>query len=126
MPPSLRSPDFLPHDAARATLIGRLWQPGVGPVLVAVHEGGLHELSALAPTASDLLEADAAPSAAVRQAVQSGAAPRIAELAAVLANADESARDPGRPWLLAPCDLQAVKASGVTFIASLLERVIEE
>src|SRR5262249_3451995 len=31
-----------------------------------------------------------------------------------------------KPWLLAPCDLQAVKASGVTFIASLLERVIEE
>src|SRR6185436_19965009 len=30
------------------------------------------------------------------------------------------------PRLLAPCDLQAVKASGVTFVASLLERVIEE
>ena len=30
------------------------------------------------------------------------------------------------PWLLAPCDLQAIKASGVTFVASLLERVIEE
>jgi fumarylacetoacetate (FAA) hydrolase family protein len=30
------------------------------------------------------------------------------------------------PWFLAPCDLQAIKASGVTFVSSLLERVIEE
>jgi fumarylacetoacetate (FAA) hydrolase family protein len=30
------------------------------------------------------------------------------------------------PWLLAPCDLQAVKAAGVTFAVSMLERVIEE
>ena len=35
-------------------------------------------------------------------------------------------RDPGRPWLLAPVDLQAVKAAGVTFAVSMLERVIEE
>jgi fumarylacetoacetate (FAA) hydrolase family protein len=50
----------------------------------------------------------------------------IAELAAVLANSVESTRDTTKPWLLAPCDLQVIKASGVTFIASLLERVIEE
>jgi fumarylacetoacetate (FAA) hydrolase family protein len=37
-----------------------------------------------------------------------------------------AARDPALPWLLAPCDLQVIKASGVTFVASLLERVIEE
>ena len=36
------------------------------------------------------------------------------------------AATPRAPWLLAPCDLQPVKASGVTFVASLLERVIEE
>ncbi|RYF32252.1 MAG: fumarylacetoacetate hydrolase [Comamonadaceae bacterium] len=126
MPISLTPASSLPQGSDRATLIGRLWQPGVGPVLVAVHEGGLHDLSKLAATASDLLEADASPSAAVHGALESGTAPRIADLAAVLANADESARDGAKPWLLAPCDLQAVKASGVTFIASLLERVIEE
>ena len=43
-----------------------------------------------------------------------------------MTNSVEGARDRTKPWLLAPCDLQAVKASGVTFIASLLERVIEE
>src|SRR4029079_17208183 len=43
-----------------------------------------------------------------------------------LANSADNSADVSRPWLLAPCDLQAIKASGVTFVASLLERVIEE
>ncbi|MET3180337.1 UNVERIFIED_ORG: fumarylacetoacetate (FAA) hydrolase family protein [Variovorax guangxiensis] len=124
MPLDLSISSSLPRDAERATLVGRLWQPGVGPVLVAVHEGGLHDLSKLAPTMSDLLEGKEAPAQAVRRALQG--APRIAALDEVLANSDETARDTGKPWLLAPCDLQAVKASGVTFVASLLERVIEE
>ena len=123
---NLSTSNSLPRDAERATLVGRLWQPGVGPVLVAVHEGGLHDLSKLAPTMSDLLEGKKPPAEAVRAALQDGQAPRIAALDAVLANSDETARDAGRPWLLAPCDLQVIKASGVTFVASLLERVIEE
>ena len=126
MPLDLSTATSLPRDAERATLVGRIWQPGVGPVLVAVHEGGLHDLSKLAPTMSDLLERAESPSASVRDAVTAGKAPRIADLAAVLANSDLTVRDEAKPWLLAPCDLQAVKASGVTFVESLLERVIEE
>lgn len=125
MPLSLDAASSLPRDAAQATLVGRLWQPDVGPVLVAVHGDHLHDLSRVAPTMSQLLEGDA-PAAAVRAALQDGIAPRIASLAEVLSNSDETARDTTQPWLLAPCDLQAVKASGVTFVASLLERVIEE
>ncbi len=45
---------------------------------------------------------------------------------AVLANSPRAGRDEIRPRFLAPCDLQALKACGVTFVASLLERVIEE
>jgi fumarylacetoacetate (FAA) hydrolase family protein len=97
----------------------------VGPVLVAVHEGGLHDLSRIAATASQLLEFDD-PVGAVRQGLRDNLAPRVASVDAALANSEESKRDPAHPWLLAPCDLQAVKASGVTFVASLLERVIEE
>src|SRR5262249_34457902 len=44
----------------------------------------------------------------------------------ILANTPEAMRDRGRPWLLAPVDLQAIKAAGVTFPLSMLERVIEE
>ncbi|WP_077000255.1 fumarylacetoacetate hydrolase family protein [Variovorax sp. KK3] len=124
MPTTLSSSTSLPRDAARATLVGRLWQPDVGPTPVAVHDGGLHDLSRIVPTISQLLELDD-PVGAVRQALRSDAA-RIAALDVALANSDEAKRDAARPWLLAPCDLQAVKASGVTFVESLLERVIEE
>jgi fumarylacetoacetate (FAA) hydrolase family protein len=119
----LTSQDCLPHDAERATLIGRMWLPDVGPTLVAHRAGGLYDLSELAPTASDLLEL-AQPATAVREALAHE--PRIAELDTVLANSAAATRDASQPWLLAPCDLQAIKASGVTFVASLLERVIEE
>jgi fumarylacetoacetate (FAA) hydrolase family protein len=51
---------------------------------------------------------------------------RVGDFATVLANTVEATRDPSRPWFLAPVDLQAVKAAGVTFAVSLLERVIEE
>ena len=51
---------------------------------------------------------------------------RIGRLADVLGNTAPATRDRGRPWLLAPIDLQAIKAAGVTFAISMLERVIEE
>ena len=47
-------------------------------------------------------------------------------MASLLANSDPHHRREDQPWLLAPCDLQALKAAGVTFVASMLERVIEE
>jgi fumarylacetoacetate (FAA) hydrolase family protein len=50
----------------------------------------------------------------------------IGLLTDVLANTPRAKRDPKKPWLLAPTDLQAIKAAGVTFAVSMLERVIEE
>jgi fumarylacetoacetate (FAA) hydrolase family protein len=111
----------LPADAQQATLVGRAWVEGLGAVLVRVDGDALHDLSALAPTCSALLELPN-PAAAVRY----HEAPRIASLPAVIANSAEERRDPALPWLMAPCDLQAIKAAGVTFVASMLERVIEE
>src|SRR5205807_7447835 len=50
----------------------------------------------------------------------------LGALDAILINTTPDDRDPTKPWLLAPIDLQAIKAAGVTFAVSMLERVIEE
>jgi fumarylacetoacetate (FAA) hydrolase family protein len=110
-----------PNDYRRAALIGRIWVEGTGPVLVQVRDDGLFDLSKLAATCSQLLQMDY-PAGAIRH----HASERIADTHAVLANSAHDARDPALPWFLAPCDLQAVKAAGVTFVSSMLERVIEE
>ncbi len=113
----------LPDDHERAVLVARVFVAALeGPVLVRVQADGVYDLSAVAATCSQLLNRDN-PVAAIRAA---GTLPRLASTADVLANSAQDARDPARPWLLAPCDLQALKASGVTFVASTLERVIEE
>jgi len=113
----------LPVDAADALLVGRVWVEGTGPVLVLATPEGVFDLSTVAATSSQLLELPGA-AKAVRAAAPS--LPRLAGTAEVLANSAADARKPGLPWLLAPCDLQALKAAGVTFVASMLERVIEE
>jgi len=123
MPPLLAPRTTLPEDHDRALLMGRVWSEALGgPVLVRVQADGIYDLSAIAATATQLLELDD-PAEAVRAA---GRLPRLAPLAEVLANSAHDARDAALPWLMAPCDLQALKASGVTFVASTLERVIEE
>jgi fumarylacetoacetate (FAA) hydrolase family protein len=111
----------LPADAQQATLVGRVWLEGQGPILVKVEGETLVDLSRLAPTSSALMEL---PDAAV--AVRSHQGATLASVQEVLANSGPDARVDDAPWLLAPCDLQAIKASGVTFVASMLERVIEE
>ncbi len=113
--------DILPTDHPNATLVGRLFDPGAGgPCLVQLRGDRLVDVSAAAgPTMADLLERHD-PAAAVRDAPD-GASWAVAEVIA-----DSLARRTDRPHLLAPCDLQAVKACGVTFARSMLERVIEE
>ncbi len=115
----------LPQDAHQALLIGRLWVPGSGPFLVAVTPQDVLDLSGLATTSSSLLELPNAV-AQVRACLTSGQAKRLASTAQALSNSDETQRQADQPWFMAPCDLQAVKAAGVTFVASMLERVIEE
>ncbi len=112
----------LPKDFAHAALAGRVWRPELGgPSVVAVRADGVYDISAVAPTMTALSEM-ADPAAALRLAKGE----LIATLDAILANTPEDARDPNKPWLLTPIDLAAVKAAGVTFARSLLERVIEE
>lgn len=114
---------ILPFDHRRAVLIGRVWVRDKGPVLVQVRDNGIFDLSGLAATCSQLLQ-QPDPASAVRKAAM-GQAPMFST-ALVLANSASEHRDPALPWFLAPCDLQAIKAAGVTFVSSMLERVIEE
>ena len=112
----------LPADAAAAALAGRVWRPDVGgPSVVAVRDGRLVDISRVAPTMRDLCEADDPP-----RIVREAPGDDLGPLEPVLSNTPEATRDDGKPWLLAPIDLQAVKAAGVTFARSMLERVIEE
>src|SRR5512133_2266553 len=111
----------LPADAHAAALVGRVQMPGLGAVLVQVRTDAVHDISHIAATCSDLLELPD-PAAALR----ASPGPRIGSTTDILANSAFDAHDPGKPSFLAPCDLQAIKAAGVTFVASMLERVIEE
>ena len=96
--------DLLPIDSGDATLVGRILTED-GPTPVLVRDGQLLDLSGMAPTVSDLLES-----------IEPGAPLRPGKSLGAIEGAT----------LLSPIDLQCIKASGVTFAVSALERVIEE
>ena len=103
---------LLPEDGTTGTLVGRAWIPAsagaiAGPSVVAIRAGGVFDLSADFATMSGLLE-------------------RPHPAAAVRAVAGRHIGSVESTQFLAPCDLQVLKAAGVTFASSLLERVIEE
>lgn len=115
----------LPEDADQALLIGRVWDVGSGgPRVVAVSGGNVYDLHRLAGTVADLLELPD-PAAAVRSAL---ADPNLAEARWDTAGVVQASLegDATRTRLLAPVDLQVIKACGVTFVDSMIERVIEE
>src|SRR6476469_8068449 len=109
---------ILPDDAERATLIGRV-QAQEGPCVVAVRGGTVVDVTSTFPTMTDLLESRD-PVAAARDAPGTRSWPIREILANSLDEADTL------PRLLAPVDLSVLKAAGVTFATSLLERLIEE
>ena len=99
--------DQLPQDWRAATLVGRI-AAREGPLVVVCREGRLVDVTAAAPTVSDLLRA------------WTGEPPQGRDLGP-LEDFDFAAQP-----LLAPIDLQVIKAAGVTFAVSAVERVIEE
>lgn len=112
----------LPVDGVAGTLIGRAWVPGAiaGPSPIVIRHEGVFDLSDSFSTMSDLLE-HRSPVSAVR--LTPGR--YIGTVEALLANTGNHA-DPNEPSLLPPADFQVIKAAGVTFASSMIERVIEE
>jgi len=102
------------------TFVGRVWRKGTGPSIVVVRDGAVRDITTpKAPTLRDLFEmADPV------GYIASITGERVGELEPLAAASVEAGEDATR--LLAPCDLQAVKACGVTFARSMIERVIEE
>ncbi len=113
----------LPEDRERATLVGRIWLPGMpaGPAVVVLRDDRVIDISATMPTVSELMN-EPEPLAVVHGARGHD----VGDIASILANSAHDQRDEAVPHFLAPVDLQAVKACGVTFAESMLERVIEE
>ena len=121
-PLQLNVENSLPEDWQRATLIGRVWLPGErgGPAVVVIRDGDVIDCTAHFPTLSLLLDQQNP-----LQAVREISGHSLGTVQDLLVNSSEQ-RDPAKPFLLAPTDLQVIKAAGVTFAASMIERVIEE
>ena len=117
--PGLNNKNTLPSDGCAGALIGRVWLPGenAGPVVVALREDDVYQLAA--PTMADLLN-DGDVLANIKGSTKIGGVDEI------LANTSPDSHGANKPWFMAPIDLQSVKAAGVTFVRSMLERVIEE
>ncbi len=106
----------LPVDLDRAVLIGRVWRDSAnGPAVVTVRDGQVIDISAQAATVGDLFERSD-----LLEFVRTAQGETLGVVDALLDGTASGLR------LLAPCDVQAIKACGVTFAVSLLERVIEE
>ncbi len=108
----------MPNLPVTGTFVGRVWGPGIGPALVLHRDGDLIDITCRAtPTMRDLLERDDLPAY-----LAAATGPINARLT------DAARHEPAEDTLhlLSPADLQAIKACGVTFARSMIERVIEE
>jgi len=120
---SLNVDDCLPEDVDDAILLGRAWVPGhvSGPSPITIREGRIFDLSDEVTTVSELLNAENP-----TDLIKGNRGEDIGSLSEILSNTDYSQQKEELPYFLAPVDLQAIKACGVTFAQSMLERVIEE
>ena len=110
---------ILPSDAEGATLISRIWDPGTkGPRVCLVSGEDLVDITSTIATVSLLAEDLGVLDGIDLDSLQRWSISEVADAS--------SRQDTSKPHFLAPVDLQVVKACGVTFVGSLIERVIEE
>ena len=115
----------LPDDGCAGTLLARVWTTSdavPGPSVAVIRADGVYDLGHHVSTMSELLDQ---PDAVARVRAMYGR--RLGSLAELLRHTEAAAYGQvSGPYLLAPCDLQVIKAAGVTFASSMVERVIEE
>jgi fumarylacetoacetate (FAA) hydrolase family protein len=119
--------DILPKDNKHSTLVGRIWQPNevpslAGPAIVTIADGQVYDLTTYVSTCAQLM---ATPDRLKIIANAQQQEP-LCSLESVLSNSTAENRAPGLAYFISPIDLQCIKAAGVTFANSLLERIIEE
>ena len=111
---------MLPTSTDMAKLVGRVWRPEIGPCVVILRDGKLVDVTAQVTSMADFLDDDPAG----RFDMLEGET--IGDPEDLLLSPGDMGYDSSRPCLLAPCDFQALKACGVTFAQSMVERVIDE
>lgn len=118
---------YLPKDGFTGTLIGRAWVPAnltgsvAGPSPVLLTTNGVFDLSRIAPTCTDLFNNGFSGTDVDFNQLQN-----LGSYGEIVANTFANQRQNNVPYFLSPIDLQSIKACGVTFMVSMLERVIEE
>ncbi|MEF3806938.1 fumarylacetoacetate hydrolase family protein [Acinetobacter baumannii] len=119
---TLNSQNSLPDDATQGCLIGRAWIPSQisGPSPIILRGNQVFDISEKFHTISELLE-----SADPLKALSEIEGRPVGSIDELFANT-VAEPDTNKAYFLAPIDLQVIKAAGVTFAASMLERVIEE
>lgn len=113
---------YLPADLESALLVGRVWRKTAsfeGPCVVVVRNGKMIDITNIATTTADLFDR-----ADLLQVVRAGEGEDVGDVVEIMAQ--QFSQHTPQVKLLAPCDVQAIKACGVTFAVSLIERVIEE
>ncbi|MGQ1462334.1 fumarylacetoacetate hydrolase family protein [Acinetobacter baumannii] len=111
---------MLPTSLSNAKLVGRIWRPNKGPSVVILRDNILIDVTESVTSMADFLDNNPA------DLFDTLMGEPIGKVEDLILNPEEMGYHSDRPCLLAPCDFQALKACGVTFAKSMVERVIDE
>ncbi|MDV7571583.1 fumarylacetoacetate hydrolase family protein [Acinetobacter baumannii] len=111
---------MLPTSLSNAKLVGRVWRPNKGPSVVILRDNILIDVTESVTSMADFLDNNPA------DLFDTLMGEPIGKVEDLILNPEEMGYHSDRPCLLAPCDFQALKACGVTFAKSMVERVIDE
>ena len=114
-------PNILPADYQNSTLVGRVYRPGLGASVIVIRDNFVFDITDTIATLSDLFN-QTDPLALV----QSADGEKVGALETLVGSSLERLDNKKATLLMAPSDLQPIKACGVTFASSMIERVIDE